>query len=118
MTLNGERFCKEVCDVVDPRNVMHRELLLPQTINNPVESHVHRFGHLGGNGVVGETHRTFVVTEDWSRRLGVPHVAQDVALGESETSRCEDAGVRRTLLLPRTNKLPVFEWSGQRWGAG
>jgi hypothetical protein len=63
---------------------MHREFLLPHThtINNPVESHVHRFGHLGGNGVVGETHCTFVVTEDWSRRLGVPHVVQDVALGE------------------------------------
>jgi hypothetical protein len=109
VTLNGERICNEVCDVVDPRNVMHRELLLSHTINNPVESHVHRLGHLGGNGVVGETHRTFVVTKDWSRRLRVIHVVQDVALGESETSRCEDAGVL-CFSHERTNYSIRVEW--------
>ena len=93
MSLNRKRLGEEVCDVVDARDVMHRKLLLLYAINDPVESHVHRFGHLGGDGIVGEAHCTFIVTVYRSRRLGVPHVVQDVALGESEASRCEDAGV-------------------------
>jgi hypothetical protein len=41
VALNRERLCEEVCDVVETRNVMHRELLLLHAINNAVESHVH-----------------------------------------------------------------------------
>ncbi len=75
-------------------------------------------GHLGGDGIVGEAHCTFIVTVDGSRRLGVPHVVQDVALCEGEASRGEDAGIFG-FAHERTNyRYPGCGLSGQRWGAG
>jgi hypothetical protein len=68
----GERIRK----ISATRTVIHQKLLLPDTITNPVETHVHSFGTFLLDGVVGETFGSGVVHLHGGGWLGVLELSE------------------------------------------
>jgi hypothetical protein len=74
-------FGERISEVSTAGTVVYQELLLPDVITNPVETHVHGFGTLLLDCVVGKTFGCGVVYLHGCGRLGV------VELGERDAKR-------------------------------
>ena len=79
MAVNGQRFCEEIGNVEQARDVPYPEVPLADPIAEPVQSHVYRLRALGGYGVCGEADRALIVNNNVSRGLGAPDVGKDVS---------------------------------------
>ena len=64
-------FCKIVCPIQFAFSPQDMELVLPDSITDPVESHVYCFGAFLFDGVVGNSGRCGVVSDDGCGWLGV-----------------------------------------------
>jgi hypothetical protein len=71
MNMCRKGFCKEISEVVSSFDPCYLELLLPLSISDPLELHIHAFGPAWRDGVVGNANCAGVVTEDGNRRLGI-----------------------------------------------
>jgi hypothetical protein len=71
-------FGKIIGIVVGTFAPIDNELPLSDAVANPVKAHVHGFGSLLFDGVVGETDCTSVICLYWGWRLLVPQVFQSI----------------------------------------
>ena len=65
-----------------PRLSVMSKLLLRFLVSHPVETHVHGFGPLWGDGVVDDSESRDVVGLHWRRWLKMPHRNERVAGGD------------------------------------
>ena len=93
MTIDGQSFREEICDVAKTWNKEDAELMLADAVPKPVKAHVQRLRHLDVDAVVGKADGDLVVAEDWCRRLGVAHVCEDLPLIGCDASCGKDSGV-------------------------
>ena len=66
MLVNRQWFGEEVSQVVCALPPLDAEVSLPDAIADPVKTHIHSFGALNFNSVVGHAHRTSIVGEEES----------------------------------------------------
>ena len=71
------------------------ELALLDAVTDPVEAHIEGLGHFLGDGGVGDAHGALVITIEWSRRLDMSEIFQDLSFVGGYSGRREDAGVLR-----------------------
>ena len=73
VVLSGMMFCVVVCIVFAAFAPIDEELIVGDTVADPVEAHVDGFGSALLDGVVGESNCNFIVGLDGSCRLGMAH---------------------------------------------
>ena len=71
------------------------ELALFDAVTDPVEAHIEGLGHFLGDGGVGDAHGALVITIEWSRRLDMSEILQDLSFVGGYSGRREDASVLR-----------------------
>jgi hypothetical protein len=108
---------------------------LSDAVTDPVEAHIEGLGHFLGDGGVGDAHGALVITIEWSRRLDMAEIFQDLSFVGGYSGRREDAGVlrfcnKRTndgnfgrmgrdgVIYPRVVELGAEEVIGARDAAG
>ena len=111
------------------------ELALSDAVTDPVEAHIEGLGHFLGDGGVGNAHGALVITIEWSRRLDMSEILQDLSFVGGYSGRREDASVlrfcnKRTndgnfgrmgrdgVIYPRVVELGAEEVIGARDAAG
>ncbi len=71
------------------------KLALLDPVPEPMESHVQRLRHFGGDGVVGEAYRHFVIAENGGCGLRMTYICQNLPFVDGNPSARKDAGVFR-----------------------
>jgi len=88
---NGQRLCKEVCQILDAGDEHHAELALVHAIAEPVKPHVEGLAELGRHCPIGEPNRALVIAVDNGGRLGVPEIGKYLPLIQGDAGSGEDA---------------------------
>ena len=88
-----QSLSEKVRDIVVARDMLDAELLLLDTILQPVEAHVDALRQARGDGLVGQAHCDFVVAQEQGRGLWVPEVEEDKALIVGDASCSKEDGV-------------------------
>ena len=88
-----QSLSKKVRDIVVARDMLDAELLLLDTILQPVEAHVDALRQARGDGLVGQGHGDLVVAQDQGRGLRVTEVEEDEAFVVGETSSGKEGSV-------------------------
>ena len=88
-----QSLSEKVRDIVVARDMLDAELLLLDTILQPVEAHVDALRQARGDGPVGQGHCDLVVAQDQGRGLGVTEVEEDEALVVGDASSSKEGGV-------------------------
>ena len=89
----GQGLGEIIRDVAASRYMLNAELLLLDTILQPVEAHVDALRQARGDGPVGQAHCDFVVAQEQGRGLGVAEVEEDEALVVGDASSSKEGGV-------------------------
>ena len=63
-------LCAVIYQVISARVLEESELVLYHAAAKPMESHVHGFGTLGYNGIVGDSHGSRIIGLDGRLPLG------------------------------------------------
>ena len=74
-------LCEVVGSICDAAAPVNDELALRNAVTNPVEAHIHRFGSLLLDGVVGNAGGSAIVGDDGGGRLGMAKFFERDALG-------------------------------------
>ena len=53
MTVYGERFCKEIGQIINTGNIDNTKLVETDTVLYPMQAHVYRFRHFGSDRFIG-----------------------------------------------------------------
>ncbi len=69
-----------------------QELPLRDAVDEPVQTHVARFGQLGLDGLVGNVEGDLVVAMKERRRLRVPQIGEGLAFRDGGPGGAEGAG--------------------------
>ena len=88
-----QSLSEKVRDIVVARDMLDAELLLLDTILQPVEAHVDALRQARGDGPVGQGHCDLVVAQEQGRGLGVAEVEEDEALVVGDASSSKEGGV-------------------------
>ena len=80
--LVGMMFGEVVGAVADAAAPVDDELSLPDTIANPIKTHVHSFGAFLFDGVIGDARGSAVVGDDWRCRLGMAELFESDTFGD------------------------------------
>ena len=89
----GQGLGEIIRDVAASSYMLNAELLLLDTILQPVEAHVDALRQARGYGPVGQGHCDLVVAQDQGRGLGVTEVEEDEALVVGDASSSKEGGV-------------------------
>jgi hypothetical protein len=71
VSFKRQRLREEVGDVPSSAKMPHQELVLRDTVDQPVLAHITNFRQLGFDGLVGDADSDLVVAMQERRRLGV-----------------------------------------------
>ena len=93
MASHRQSFGKKIGQILQARDENDAKLALLDPVPQPVKPHIQRLGHLGGDGVVGEANRNFIVAKDGGCGLRMTHVGQDLTLIDGNTSSGKHAGI-------------------------
>jgi hypothetical protein len=79
MTLDGESFGEEVGWVEEGADVRGNDHLLGDSVPEPIQAKIHRFGLLALDSIMDKIYGTLIATINGGRELGVPWIPQDSA---------------------------------------
>jgi hypothetical protein len=74
VAMNRKRLGKEIGKVKKGGNIRKEKQTLTDSITEPVESHIHRFGLFRAHSSMGKANSAFVVTEYGCRGLRVANI--------------------------------------------
>ena len=91
--MDREDFCEKICQVVGTIAPDDDEMTLLHSILDPMEPHVHCFGLLRLDSLVGEANSGRIVTVDGGGVLGVAEGGKDSTVYFTQTSVHKEGGV-------------------------
>ena len=93
MVMNRVRFSKKICQIELASFPSNFACFVLNLITNPMVTHVNSFGPLQIECTVSDTHRTEVVTKDFSLSLWVSQIRQCVNNTDSGLTDYECCGI-------------------------